>query len=203
MFKHRHVLRALWELTIREWRRTPQEPDIDRLLIQAQNELERQYAGNREQAIRAITQKNNVLQLAHNLKYQRDRCEDIAIEAEDNGNDYIANRYRYRQAAYQEALDSVQDAVEETQKAGLALHTHLTMEELEVEARTTRLRVLKDEWQTVGATAEMGRQIQAEVRYLVDETYNHYSLKAVRDIVGWLLLIIAVLVLTLLLVVLH
>jgi len=190
MSEYRRLLHALWKITAQQWHRMPPATDIDALLTPAKKELEERHAEFREQAVRAVTQKNNVVQLVGNLTYQRNRCEDTAIEAEDRHDDYIASRYRHRQAAYQEALDSVQDVLEETEKATEVLYTHLLVDEFDMEARTIRLKAMATEWKVTSATAEMSRQMQARVHDLVDEGYNHYSLKTVRNIIALLLAII-------------
>ncbi len=198
MSEYRRLAEALWEITAQKWRRKPKEPDIDAVLARAQQEMEARHAEFREQTVRAVTQKNNVVQLASNLKYQINRCEDTAIEAEDRHDDYIASRYRHRQAEYQKALDSVQDVLEETEKATEILYTHLRIDEFDMEARTIRLKAMRTEWQATNATAEMGRQIQAQIHDLVDEGYNHYARKTGRNGRAVLLAIIAGLVLILL-----
>jgi hypothetical protein len=188
MTEHRKLVRALWEQNQPSWYKKPRPFDPDIAIANARQDLEDTYARYREQAVQAITQKNNLQQMVDDLTRKIDQLGEQAQLTEDCGDPERAILLRKEQEGYRVSKGVMAESLAEACEATEVVKLQVLLEQEAVNKRIAHLETLKTEWKASQVSGELGRQMQAEIQHrLFDENYVTYSLKAARD-VAWVLL---------------
>jgi len=121
-----------------------EDPDI--LLQQAQQEMKEASAKNRERAVQAITQKNNLQALVDQTQKTVDNLQAKAELALKNGDRDLARQLLVEKGQYETTLtttkQSLQNAIDTTE----AIKTALRREEERIRAKTAQALALKAQW---------------------------------------------------------
>jgi len=121
-----------------------EDPDI--LLQQAQQEMKEASAKNRERAVQAITQKNNLQALVDQTQKTVDNLQAKAELALKNGDRDLARQLLGEKGQYETTLtttkQSLQNAIDTTE----AIKTALRREEERIRAKTAQALALKAQW---------------------------------------------------------
>jgi len=122
--------------------------DPDALLEQAQRQMREVHARNRERAVQAITQKNNLEQMVKDLEKKTELLKAKAEIADNRGEADIAVNLRKEMASYENSLllarQSLQQAVEVSEQVKSAIR----QEEERIRQKTAEALALQTQWRT-------------------------------------------------------
>lgn len=194
MSEYRRFLKALWKVTVPERTHSPRKPEPVALLDSARREMEEIHVRNRERAIQAITQKNNLQQIVDDLEGKIKQLSVRAQAEEIQQNWSRASQVRREQSRYEESLATTQESLRKATEVSEAVKAHIQKEQNAVREKTTELLVLQSEWRASAIKDDIERRLHAKVHCIFDAGYTLYPLKAARDVVGALLVIIVALV---------
>ena len=121
-----------------------EDPDI--LLQQAQNEMKEAQTKNRERAIQAITQKNNLQALVDQTQKTVDNLGYKAEQALKNGDRDLARQLLVEKGQYEQTLVSTKQSLESAQQSIEAIKTAIRREEERIRAKTAEALSLKAQW---------------------------------------------------------
>ncbi len=194
----KRLIQALWELSVPRWaKKTPVfEPEI--LLNAAQREMEEIHARNRERAVTAITQKNHLQQMIHDLERKIKTLNEKAVEADQRNDVETARELRRQQDGYQIALDSSNESFLRAVDAAEAIKLEIQYEQQLVREKTAKFLALQTKWKSSELEDSVKKELVKEIRFIFDENYKKHELKTVRNIILLLLGVIAVLIIALL-----
>lgn len=195
MSEHRRLLRALWESTAPLWssEKSPKKPDTAALLQNAKREMEEIHAKNRERAIQAITQKNNLQQMVDDLEHKVKRLSDKAQAMEAFEEWEQVSQLRREQSRYEESLATTRESLRKAVEVSELVKAHIQNEQEAIRKKTSELLAMESEWKASAIQEDIEQQLHSKVHRLFDENYTLYPLKAVRDLLGISLGVIIVL----------
>lgn len=121
-----------------------EDPDI--LLQQAQQEMKEAQAKNRERAVQAITQKNNLQALVDQTQKTVDNLQAKAELALRNGDRDLARQLLVEKGQYETTLASTKESLTAAVDTTEAIKTALRREEERIRAKTAQALALKAQW---------------------------------------------------------
>ena len=121
-----------------------EDPDI--LLQQAQQEMKEAQAKNRERAVQAITQKNNLQALVDQTQKTVDNLQAKAELALKNGDRDLARQLLVEKGQYETTLTSTRESLQNAMDSTEAIKTALRREEERIRAKTAQALALKAQW---------------------------------------------------------
>jgi len=121
-----------------------EDPDI--LLQQAQEEMKEAQRQNRERAIQAITQKNNLQALVDQTQKTVDNLQAKAEIALKNGDRDLARQLLVEKGQYETTLASTTQSLESAKQSIDAIKTAIRREEERIRAKTAEALSLKAQW---------------------------------------------------------
>ena len=121
-----------------------EDPDI--LLAQAQEEMKTAQRQNKERAIQAITQKNNLQALVDQTQKTIDNLQAKAEMALKNGDRDLARQLLVEKQQYDTTLASTQQSLESAKQSIDAIKTAIRGEEERIRAKTAQALSLKAQW---------------------------------------------------------
>lgn len=129
----------------------PDENDFDpaTLLEQAQHEMREMHAKNRDVAVRAITQKNNLEQAVQNLEAKIPVLYEKANYAKELGDADLAEQHRINAAVLETELAATRAAWEEAKATAEHIKATIKSEEERIRQRTAEALLLKTQWNTM------------------------------------------------------
>ena len=112
-------------LFVKREEKKPKLDDAEMLLQLAQQQMREAQAKNRERAVQAITQKNNLQALVDQTQKMVNRLEERADAARQEGDLNLERQLNIEQASYQQSLDrtgtSLQSAIEVAESVKVAM----------------------------------------------------------------------------------
>lgn len=129
----------------------PVEDEFDptSLLEQAQREMQEMHARNRDVAVRAITQKNNLEQMVNDVERKISVLEAKAKLAEERGDADLAEQLRKQVAAYETTRDEVTASWEKAKETTEQIKAAIKSEEERIRQKTAEAMLLKTQWNTM------------------------------------------------------
>jgi phage shock protein A len=121
-----------------------EDPDI--LLQQAQQEMKEAQAKNRERAVQAITQKNNLQALVDQTQKTVDNLQAKAEIALKNGDRDLARQLLVEKSQYETTLNTTKQSLQNAIDTTEAIKTALRREEERIRAKTAQALALKAQW---------------------------------------------------------
>lgn len=151
----RLLLRVLWKrllrLLARAWDRLrgrrDDEDDPDALLQRAQRQMQELHAHNRERAVEAITQKNNLAQMVEDTEQRVKRLKAEAGEAESGGDPEEASRVRAEAHRYEETLAFTRQMLVQAEETVAAVKEAVQREEERIRRKSAEAMALRAECQ--------------------------------------------------------
>jgi phage shock protein A len=125
------------------------EEDPDVLLERAQEEMRLLHARNRERAVRAITQKNQLQQMVEETERQVQRLEQKADLALSRGEDVLARQLLEEKQNYEEMLELTRAQLEQAEETAQAVKQAIKREEGLIRQRTAHAMALQTQWRLV------------------------------------------------------
>lgn len=121
-----------------------EDPDI--LLQQAQQEMKEAQAKNRERAVQAITQKNNLQALVDQTQKTVDNLQAKAELALKNGDRDLARQLLVEKGQYETTLATTKQSLQNALETTETIKTALRREEERIRAKTAQALALKAQW---------------------------------------------------------
>lgn len=135
-----------------------EDPEI--LLQEAAREMRENLAANRQRAITAITQKNNLKLILDEQQKKSSQMEAQAEAAVKNGNRDIALRFLKEKMAYDETIAQTSTSYEQAVEASDAIKLAIRRQEEVVRQRTAEALAKKAQWK------------QAQIQIEIDKALN-------------------------------
>lgn len=129
----------------------PAEDEFDpgSLLEQAQREMHEMHARNRERAVQAITQKNNIEQMVQDLERKFATLQAKAELAEQRGDADLAYQLRREANAYEASLQEMRAALEQAKQTAEQIKVSIKAEEERIRQKAAEAMLLKTQWNTM------------------------------------------------------
>ena len=120
--------------------------DPELLLQQAQQEMRDLHAKNRERAVQAITQKNNLQQMVDDLQKRVDNLQGKAEIALKRGDRDLALQLLKEKQGYEVSLQSTRASLESAIETSEAVKTAIKRQEEQIRQKTAEALALKAQW---------------------------------------------------------
>ncbi len=121
-----------------------EDPDI--LLSQAQREMTEMHARNRERAVQAITQKNNLQQMVSDTQKRVDNLQAKAELALKRGDRDLALQLLKEKQSYEVSLTTTKASLEQAIEMSESVKTAIKREEEKIRQKTAEALALKAQW---------------------------------------------------------
>jgi len=131
---------ALFNRKMDQW----EDPEI--LLDQARRDMAEAHSKNRERAIQAITQKNNLQAMVEKEQSECNRLEKLAETALKQGNRDLARQLLQEKMSHQQALTGLQTSLTSAQQTVDQVKIAIQREDEVIRQRTAQALALKAKW---------------------------------------------------------
>lgn len=133
-------LKGLFGMKLDQW----EDPEV--LLSQAQQEMKENQAKNRERAVQAITQKNNLQAEVDKNRKMVDNLQAKAELALKNGDRDLARQLLVEKQQYDTALTTMTASLQSAQESIETIKTAMRHEEERIRTKTAQAMALKTQW---------------------------------------------------------
>jgi phage shock protein A len=173
----------LFSLLVSPFRRKPveslpQDPEI--LQQQAQWEMSENQAKNRERAVQAITQKNNLQAECDKLRRIIQRLEQKAENQLQVGDEYLAHRLGLEADIYRVTLTRVEAAHARAVETTEAIKTAIRREEEHIRAKTVVFMAAKTELRQIQISASVEQSAIPESSYSAQQRLDTMLMQVER-----------------------
>ena len=134
--------------------------DPELLLQQAQTEMREMHARNRERAVKAITQKNNLQQMVDDTQRQTDNLQAKAELALKRGDRDLALQLLKEKQSYEQTLQLTRGQLETAIETVEQVKTAIKHEEEKIRQKTAEALALKAQWQNSKIQIEMTKALE-------------------------------------------
>ncbi len=172
-------------------RRSPEEESAEVLLDRAQMRLKEIHARHREQAVIAITQKNNLQTQLDELRKTIENLQKKAELAVKRGNPELADKFLKEQQSYEQSLWSSEETLLQAEETAEQLKVAIARDIAVEREKVAQILALKIEWK--GSQIEQAMQEQLEslgLWHLAQPPQPPVDRKTARELVFFLLLLI-------------
>jgi len=145
-----------------------ENPDI--LLDQAKREMHEMHSRNRERAVAAITQKNNLQSMVVELEKQIANLQAKAEFALKKGERDLAVQLLTEKQAIESSLGSTKEALEQAIQTSEQVKEHIKREEEMIRRKTAEALQLKAQWKSAQIQNEMEKALGAMGQFEQAET---------------------------------
>jgi phage shock protein A len=135
----------------------PNQDDPEELLARAQQEMREMHARNRDRAVRAITQKNNLQQLVDETQKRVAILQEKAELAENRGDGEMAEKLRMEAATFLQTLDQTRDSLTQAIAAAELVKEAIRHEEQRIRLKTSQAMALRTQWKALQLQQELVR----------------------------------------------
>lgn len=133
----------------------PDDPEL--LLTEAQRQMREAHQRNRERAVQAITQKNNLLQMVDEYRRKIAQLQEKAAQAEATGRSIEAIKLRDEAMAVELSLRSVEESLRQAVETVEAVKVAMRHEEESVRRKTQETLHLKAQWRLIQAEQALAK----------------------------------------------
>lgn len=135
-----------------------EDPEI--LLSQAQREMQEMHGRNRERAVQAITQKNNLQQMVDDTQKRVDNLQQKAELALKRGDRDLAKQLLTEKQQYMTTLTMTQQSLTQAQETVDSVKTAIKREEERIRQKTAEALALKAQWKSSQIQIEMNKALE-------------------------------------------
>ena len=135
-----------------------EDPDV--LLSQAQREMTEMHARNRERAVQAITQKNNLQQMVDDTQKRVDNLQAKAELALKRGDRDLALQLLKEKQQYETTLTATKASLAQALETSEAVKTAIRREEERIRQRTAEALALKAQWKNSQIQIAMNKALE-------------------------------------------
>jgi phage shock protein A len=133
--------------------------DPELLLTQAQREMQEMHAKNRERAVQAITQKNNLQQMVDDLQKRVDNLQAKAELALKRGDRDLALTLLKEKQSYEISLNTTREQLAQAIETSEAVKQHIKREEERIRQKTAEALALKAAWKSNQIQIAINKQL--------------------------------------------
>jgi phage shock protein A len=149
----------------------PDQDDPEALLERAQREMQELHARNRDRAVRAITQKNNLQQLVDDTQKRVATLQGKAEAADNLGDSETASKLRAEAAEFLRTLDQTRDSLEQAIAAAESVKETIRHEEQRIRLKTSQAMALRTQWKALQLQQELVRAARNAREQTADGTF--------------------------------
>lgn len=135
----------------------PDGEDPEALLARAQQEMQELHARNRDRAVRAITQKNNLQQMMDDTQKRVEILQGRAETADNHGDSEMADKLRLEAAAFQQTLDQTRESLTQAITVAESVKETIRHEEQRIRLKTSQAMALRTQWKALQLQQELVR----------------------------------------------
>ncbi len=152
-----------------------EDPEI--LLQQAQQEMKEAQAKNRERAVQAITQKNNLQALVDQTQKMVNNLQAKAEIALKNGDRDLAKQLLIEKGQYDTTLQSTQASLQQALETTEAVKTAMRREEERIRAKTAQALSMKAQWKQAQIENSMNKALEGMSADGTDQAFERAASK--------------------------
>jgi phage shock protein A len=149
----------------------PGQEDPEALLARAQQEMQELHARNRDRAVRAITQKNNLQQLVDDTQKRVAALQQKAELAESSGDSETAAKLRSEAEAFLQTLEQTRDSLTQAIAAAETVKESIRHEEQRIRLKTSQAMALRTQWKALQLQQELVRAARIAREQTADGTF--------------------------------
>ena len=135
-----------------------EDPEV--LLSQAQREMTEMHARNRERAVQAITQKNNLQQMVDDTQKRVDNLQAKAELALKRGDRDLAKQLLTEKQQYMTTLEMTRTSLAQAQETVDSVKTAIKREEERIRQKTAEALAMKAQWKSSQIQIEMNKALE-------------------------------------------
>ena len=152
-----------------------EDPEI--LLQQAQQEMREASAKNRERAVQAITQKNNLQALVDQTQKMVDNLQAKAELALKNGDRDLARQLLVEKGQYDGTLESTKVSLQQALETTEAVKVAMRREEERIRAKTAQALSMKAQWKQAQIENSMNKALEGMSADGTDQAFERAAAK--------------------------
>ncbi len=152
-----------------------EDPEI--LLQQAQQEMREAQAKNRERAVQAITQKNNLQALVDQTQKMVDNLGAKAEIALKNGDRDLARQLLIEKGQYDNTLTSTKASLQQALETTEAVKTAMRREEERIRSKTAQALSMKAQWKQAQIENSMNKALEGMSADGTDQAFERAAAK--------------------------
>jgi len=152
-----------------------EDPEI--LLQQAQQEMREAQAKNRERAVQAITQKNNLQALVDQTQKMVNNLQAKAEMALKNGDRDLARQLLIEKGQYDGTLESTKVSLQQALETTEAVKTAMRREEERIRAKTAQALSMKAQWKQAQIENSMNKALEGMSADGTDQAFERAAAK--------------------------
>ena len=172
-------------------RRSPEEESAEVRLDRAQMRLKEIHARHREQAVIAITQKNNLQTQLDELRKTIENLQKKAELAVKRGNPELADKFLKEQQNFEQSLWSSEETLLQAEETAEQLKVAIARDVAEERQKVAQILALRMEWKQSEIQLAMEEELrQIGVWYLAQPHEPTIDRQTARELVFFLLLLI-------------
>lgn len=148
-----------------------ENPDI--LLDQARREMQEMHHRNRERAVQAITQKNNLQQMVDDVQKTVDNLQAKAEFALRRGERDLALQLLKEKQSYEQSLATTKESLAQAIETAEQVKVHIKQEEEMIRRKTAEALQLKAQWKSAQIQNEIEKQLSGMGQF--EDTDSSFS----------------------------
>ena len=152
-----------------------EDPEI--LLQQAQQEMRENQAKNRERAVQAITQKNNLQAELDKTQKVVDNLQAKAELALKNGDRDLARQLLVEKGQYETTLATIQQSLQSAVETTEAIKVAIRREEERIRAKTAQAMALKTQWKQSQIEISLNKALEGMTTDGTDHAFERAASK--------------------------
>jgi phage shock protein A len=152
-----------------------EDPDV--LLTQAQKEMQELHAKNREQAVQALTQKNNLQAEVDKTQREVDNLQGKAEIALKNGDRELALQLLREKQAREQNLTTLRGSLDNAIQMTEQIKTALTREEERIRTKTAEAMALKTQWKQAQIENSINKSLEQWQTVGNDQAFDRAAAK--------------------------
>ncbi len=152
-----------------------EDPEI--LLQQATQEMKEAQAKNRERAVQAITQKNNLQALVDQTQKMVDNLQAKAELALKNGDRDLARQLLVEKGQYDATLQSTKASLQQALETTEAVKVAMRREEERIRAKTAQALSMKAQWKQAQIETSMNKALEGMSADGTDQAFERAAAK--------------------------
>lgn len=164
-------IKGLFGMKLDEW----EDPEV--LLAQAQQEMQTTHAKNRERAIQAITQKNNLQKQVEDTQKTVDNLQASAEKALKTGDRDLARQLLVEKQQYEGTLVTSQASLQSALESVEAVKVAIRREEEQIRSKTAQALALKAQWKQSQIEISLNKALDGITSAGTDEAFQRASAK--------------------------
>ena len=157
--------------------RLDQMEDPEILLQQAQQEMRENQAKNRERAVQAITQKNNLQAELDKTQKIVDNLQAKAELALKNGDRDLARQLLVEKGQYETTLTTIQQSLQSALETTEAIKVAVRREEERIRAKTAQAMAMKTQWKQSQIEISLNKALEGMTSDGTDAAFDRAAAK--------------------------